>query len=63
MKAKLTEFELSSSQFNQFITRFTSFSDWLYETHAQLVDEVCVAIPHKASSDIISHHKGRLSVS
>ena len=63
LTARLTEFEESSSQFNQFITRFTGLCDWLYEFHGQLQDELCVAIPHKASTDTISHLKARLQVS
>ena len=54
--------EESSDKFNSFTTRFTSFCNWLSEVHSQLQDEVCVAIPDRATADTITVHRARLEV-
>ena len=51
-----------NDQFSEFLTGFTGFCNWLSEIRGQLLDELCVAIPHKASGDTIATHKARLKV-
>ena len=62
MSVQQTAHRESSSQFTSFITSFTSFCNWLCEIHSLLLDELCVAIPDRASEDTIDVHKARLKV-
>ena len=62
LHAQLKKYGESSDQFSEFLTGFTGFCNWLSEIRGQLLDELCVAIPHKASGDTIATHKARLKV-
>lgn len=58
----LLELELSSESFQEFLTRLTSFLNWLSVFHARLYDEVCVKVPANVSQDLIGQLLNQLEV-
>ena len=66
LKSRLaTEMEQQSETvtgFSSFLTSFTAFMNWLSQFRSSLVDESCVQIPSRASSETYALHQHRLQV-
>ena len=58
----LQTLEERASAFKSLLDAMTDFVDWLGEFHDVIYDEVCIAIPQKASDDTIAHHRAKLTV-